>query len=271
MGRRKKTNTNNLQIAAIFAIFVGSLLVISLLLKLFLLIRQSTFDGVNRFTIAVSNNKDAKTVISASSDTQSLSVLTIKGSIPLSRIGKFLETPIDGKISDSAYVEDLNQKNIEKTLRSMILRYKNLQTNLTIIDLARLWFFSRTLSYSSILTSEISTTSEEEKIDKISYSLFSDPSIVEEKMSIQIINGTNVSGLGNRLARLITNMGGNVVVVSTSDEIIDHSQILYVRKNTYTVERLQKVLGFPTVETKQQGLSDITIKIGTNSLNSLVF
>lgn len=273
MGRRKKNvPNNNLQIATFFVIFVGSLVVISILLKLFLLVKQSSFDGNHRFTVLLAGDgKGKKTIISVLPETQSISVLNIRGEIGTSRVGRFLESPIDGKISYPSFSGNLNQKDVEKTLGAMILGYKNLQTNLTIIDVIRLWYFSRTLLSSSTLVEEIPTTLEEGRIDKISYSFLSDPAVIKDKLSIQIINGTEITGLGNRLARFINNMGGNVIAVSTSDRIVNHSEISYVGKKTYTVERLQKVLGFLEKETQQLGVSDITITIGNESLNSLVF
>lgn len=273
MGKRKKAvQNNNLQVALFFAVFVGSLLIISLAFKFVLLVKQSSFDGSNRFTILLSNGKMDKKVISVSPETQALSLLTIHGSIAASRVSRFLETPIDGKITYTKEVEDYSQKSTEELFRSFIIGYKNLTTDLTIIDLVRLWHFSRTLSSSSITASDISSTLEEGRIDKISYSLFNDQSILEEKMSIQIINGAEVSGLGNRLARFITNIGGNVIAVATADKEIKKSEIIYVgEEKPYTVLRLEKILGFPAVKTTKVGLSDITIQVGKDRLNSLVF
>ncbi|KKQ29054.1 MAG: hypothetical protein US43_C0009G0001, partial [Candidatus Levybacteria bacterium GW2011_GWA1_37_16] len=101
--------------------------------------------------------------------------------------------------------------------------------------------------------------------------LASDTSIEKDHQTIRIINGTEVIGLGNRLARLITNMGGDVIIVATSDSLIKKSSILYIDKKTYTVERLQKVLGYEVAKEENNAISDITIVIGEDKLNSLPF
>ena len=101
--------------------------------------------------------------------------------------------------------------------------------------------------------------------------LVSDAFIEKDKQTIQIINATNVSGLGNRLAKLVTNMGGDVIIVATGNIPRKKSVISYIDKKTYTVERLEKVLGYEVVKTTEDAISDITIVIGEDKINSTPF
>ena len=98
-----------------------------------------------------------------------------------------------------------------------------------------------------------------------------DSFIENERQTIKIINGTGVSGLGSRLARFITNMGGNVIMVATENGKEKKSYISYIDKRTYTVKRLQKILGYEVVRNKDNTLSDVTIVIGEDKLNNIPF
>lgn len=270
MKRRKKNLAkNNLRVAFIFCVLLTLLILISLIFKLFFLIQRSSFDGEHRFTIVVSDTLGKNEVISFAPQTQTISVLRFPKSANL----KILPIPIDGTV----FFKKDKELKIQSKLKTMLLHYNNLSTNLTIIDIARLSLFARTVFPSSITELEFPTPKGEEAtldalvIDKISFQLFSDPTILEEKVSIAIINGTGQLGLGNRLARLITNMGGNVVTVSTADSVVNTSEIFYSNGRTYTLKRLNKVLGFKTVIAKKQGITEMTIIIGKDSLGSLTF
>ena len=109
------------------------------------------------------------------------------------------------------------------------------------------------------------------ELDRTVDHLVSDAFIEKDKQTIQIINATNVSGLGNRLAKLVTNMGGDVIIVATENNLRKKSTISYIDKKTYTVERLQKVLGYEAVKDANNAVSDITIIIGEDKVNSAPF
>lgn len=270
--------------AFIFCLLVFFLVVISIISKLILFIADSSFDGKHNFTVMLyesdikNQNAQSKTmIVSFAPDIQSISVLEVRGDTKQSDLGKTLEIPIDGTMIFSHGDNFFNgqRDKIESMLQKAIFKRQDVNTKLTIIDLARLWFFTRSIPEQSIVSKELVLSPEgaspsEELIDKISSQFFVDYTLSTEKVSIQIINGTDVLGLGNRLARLVSNMGGNVVSVSTADKGLDTSEILYL-ENTYTLNRLSKILGFKTSKMTEMAISDITIKIGKDSLSSLVF
>ncbi|MDP3988116.1 MAG: LytR C-terminal domain-containing protein [Candidatus Levybacteria bacterium] len=270
--KNKKTkNQNNLRIGVIFCLFVCFLITVSLIFKLILLLQSSKFDGKHNFSVVIyeqdSKSKKAQ-IISFAPDVAKISVLKILAKKP-SDLAKILEVPIDGTIK----IPGKGDEEVESMLGSALLGFKDTQTNLTIIDISRLWLFAKSVSNQSISANEISLDQvlTDEAIDKISSQIFSDNSFSAEKISIQIVNGTGFSGLGNRLARLISNMGGNVVSVLTSDKNIESSEILYVDEETYTLERLTKILGFKKTKMNGAQISDIIIKIGKDSLPPLNF
>jgi hypothetical protein len=88
---------------------------------------------------------------------------------------------------------------------------------------------------------------------------------------MQIINASDVSGVGGRLANLVVNLGGDPILVTTAGNAQNASKIIYYQTKSYTVKRLSSYLGFPAQESDKQGISDITIIIGEDKVNKLNF
>lgn len=266
-------NRQSLKTAFIFIILVVVLIFISLVFKIIYIINQSKFDGLHRFTIGIYNNSSKINVISFSPDKHSISFLEItskgdKENLKDFNITKNLAIPIDGVVKYRVKKEKIDSS-VDSQMTTIFLNFRNVGTNLTIIDIARLWYLSRTIPNRFVSLEKIDL-SKDTISNKIS-SIFIDNIFLLEKNSIQVINGTDVSGLGNRLARVITNMGGNVISIITSEEEIENSEILYIGEKTYTAEKLSKILGFKTSKIEMGGISDITIKIGKDSLSELKF
>ncbi len=262
--KKSKSRNNNTRIAIFFFVFIVIVFLISFFLKAALVIKHGKFDSNNRFTISVSSKGTFKLI--SFSPTGSISILKLDGNIKKEDINKFLQIPIDGEISQ--IVND-NEK-IPTLMKDALFGYKDIKTDLTIIDILRLFLFSRNVSPNLIYSKNVSADMSAGEVDKIVSSLFQDASVQKENMAIEIINGTDVTGLGNRLARLITNMGANVIIVGTSDVPEETSVISYSKKN-YTVEKLGKLLGFKLVKKDKRELANITITIGKDGLSKLHF
>jgi len=265
MGRKKKDQGKNTKIGVYFFVFILGIIFISLLFKGFLIVKNSRFVDHSRFNFLISNNKDSE-IISFLPQNHSVSVLKIEGKVE--NIHKFLEVPIDGDIRSASLV--LN-KPISQVLSDIFFGFKNIKTNFTVLDFFRIFLFTKTTSPGNFTTRNVSVNLDEPARDKISLILFSDPKISDENLSVEIINATSEYGAGNRLARLITNISGNVVLVSTSQKMQEKSVILYKGKKSYTLERLSKLLGFEVMENKSQSLADIAIQIGKDYKNRSIF
>jgi hypothetical protein len=74
--------------------------------------------------------------------------------------------------------------------------------------------------------------------------------VFKEKLSIAIFNYSDIGGLAANLARIITNMGGNVILVDQGSSNISDNGIVYAEKakNSYTLKRLRDHLNFKTVK-----------------------
>jgi hypothetical protein len=143
--------------------------------------------------------------------------------------------------------------------------------NLTFIDLIKLSVFSKSVPLSSIFERELSGELSESQKATVMSLTFTDPQIYKENLSIEIVNATDEPGLGTRLATLITNIGGNVVLVTSSDKTRKKSTIVYYKENSYTVQSLSSYLDYKMEESMKREVADVIITIGTDSLDNLKF
>ncbi|MCL6096149.1 MAG: LytR C-terminal domain-containing protein [Patescibacteria group bacterium] len=267
MKRKKSKNGKNTKFAIIFFALVAGITVFSLLFKVLLLINQSRFDNQHRFTISVWDNKNPE-VISFSPNSHSISILKLDGDARSLNLYRFLEIPIDARIK----ADFINtSENASTLLTSLLFKYKNIKSDINVIDIAKLYLFTKTVSPDQIYQKRISVLSNESASDKISSSLFSDEKITEENIRVEIVNASGVSGAGGRFARLINNMGGNVVFVSTALNNAKKSSILYSGKRTYTLDRLEKLLEFSVEKNSEKFIGDVIIRIGEDNKTSLKY
>jgi hypothetical protein len=266
MKQKKIQTASNAKIAIVFFIFLTFIVVISLIFKMIAVVRAGQFDDSKRFTLSIANGRNIE-IMSLSPGSKNVVIFKLNNNIKPAEAGRLLEIPIDGFINQDFL--DLNQK-VNPLFMNAIFNYNSLKTNLTIIDLLKIAMLTRVIPESSVNVRMIGDANGL-GLDKVVGRLVSDAFIEEDHQTIQIINAAGVSGLGNRLARLITNMGGNVIIVGTENSLRRKSEITYIDKKTYTVERLRKVLGYETIKKADNAISDITIVIGEDKVNSAPF
>lgn len=253
--RNKKINkSKNLNLALYFGILVVFIILVSLIFKIFDIVRESKFDGENRFSVALIKSKNVD-IITVSPKEGSLARIKILNSLKEPDI-KNLLMPID------AYVvvkSDFNSDSKSYFLK-IFLNSRKIKKNLSLFDLLKLSLYSASLNSEKIIEESVSKD-DAEKMKLISESFFKDPKIVGEKLSIQIINSTSVSGLGNKLARYISNMGGQVVLVKSSQDEAKNSVILY-QEPSYTAKKLSEKLDISLKKDENNSISDVKIIIG---------
>ncbi|HYM65297.1 MAG TPA: LytR C-terminal domain-containing protein [Candidatus Sulfotelmatobacter sp.] len=263
----KKENVNNLRLASLFVLLVGGLVLMSLIVKLIFTVRESHFDGIHKFNLVISDNKNLN-IVSFSPSNNSFSVLKVYEMLKPEDASKELKIPVDGIIKSK---EKTTEKNVPSVIFNAILPLGNSYQKMTIVDLIRIFIFSRSVSENSIYVRELfSDLNGTQKSTLIALS-FTDPSIYQENQSIEVINSTNLSGLGARIAEVISNMGGNVILVSGSSNQENKSKILYSGNITYTVRKLGQFLNFPVEESDKKGIADVIIIIGKDSVGKINF
>lgn len=262
----KKHNKDNLRLAGIFIAVVILLIIVSMIFKFFLVVKDSKFDATHRFIVAFLENNGTE-VVSFSPQTNSISMLKVDSKLNVNNLSSELDVPVDGIIFTGDTV--INAKNVSSVLLKSAFHAGYPLKNMTFVDALRLFIFSKGINLSSVYQRELSAgLSDAQKSTMLSLS-FTDPTIYQENKSIQIVNAANVYGLGSRLAAFITNIGGNVILVSTSDQTMVESKIVYSGNKSYTAQKLSEFLGFPLEKTSTAGVADVTIIIGTDKLKSI--
>lgn len=234
------------------AIFIGSLCVLlvlaAILIKLLLVVHKSTFDGEHQFVVAEIEPTQTRFVI-FNPDNNTLTTLVVTGNLS-SNINYQLGFPMDGMLKTS---QDILPADLPFALVTH-------DSSLTRIDALRLWLFvffghpdvvfSQTLSMHSLAN--------------VSAHIFSDATVYKEALSVSVSNGTDVSGLGGRINNLLTNIGANVINVTTSPTTLTTSSVAYSGNLSYTAARIAKLLQIPLVHLPSSTVSAITVTIGTD-------
>lgn len=252
--KTKKKESRNLKFGVYFGGVILAIILVSLIFKAFDIARNSKFDGKHRFTTAIlSDNKI--NLLSVSPQEGKLSRLEIDGTTDVNSL-KNLSFPVDSYIETNSNFGSAVKSYFTKAL----FQFRSIKTNLTVVDLIRLSIYATGIDVANI-DEEVASIGDSQKLSSLSSSLFIDPEISDEKQSIQVTNSTSVGGLGNKVAKYITNLGGSVVLVNTSQNDEKKSKIFY-KTDSYTVKKLSKILEVSTEKREDNSISDITIIIG---------
>lgn len=257
MRKHQSDSGQSIAWAIAFVCLLGLIFLGSCIWKAVMFVKNSTFDGKHQFNVQVDGKQGE--ILSFNPDTQTLIELDITN-VSDTQLGKALAVPIDGHIRTS-------ESDIQQLLFQTLVHGKS---SLTPLDNLRLWWFGRFLSSDAISDTSISFSdaSLAKKIPK----LFLDKTLYAEEKTIAIVNATGMSGYGNRLAKLFTNIGGNVVMVNTAGTLLDHSRIEYSGDRGYTVERIEKILRIHAMPASiSPAIADITITIGKDLEENDIF
>lgn len=242
----------------LFSTAVLLLIAISLVFKVYTVVAKSLFDGTHRFTVVQKSNPIR--IYSFAPDVNRIAVLDIATSdVPFETLMNQIKIPIDVTVL-THYSDD----SVANHLQFLFFHYNEIQTQMTMIDIARLWLFAQSVDQNERVYKKIDAAalSEEHTFDKIATELFWDDTIADEKQNIQVINASGISGVGNDFARILSNMGGTVISVATGKKDVQKTTIQYYGQSSYTVEKIEKILGKRAVESPKQHISDIIITLG---------
>lgn len=256
------TDKSSLRMVFIFGVCVFLLILLSLSVKTVMMVRQSIFDGNHRFTLVLARDSSVSTVASLDPETNSIDVLQFKQGtvLPVSSVGKGLTVVPDAVIKASYdYSPDAP---ISAVLTSLLWHFGNIKSDLNFYDLFRFLVFVKGVPLGSQHVDSISLPIEDSQLDKKVTNMFSDGAVSAENVSIQVVNASGVGGLGNRITRVLTNLGCNVVSITSARSLENHSRIAYFGKQTYTLRKLRKWLGYPVSVLERETIADIVITVG---------
>lgn len=149
---------------------------------------------------------------------------------------------------------------------------KDLETNLTFWDLAKIWWQAKkvnpakfyfldldqggTLVDYSLADGGIGKTGDPLLLDNLLAQFFFEPEIREEKITIQVLNGTDYPGLGKQATRMIVNLGAKVTEVAKTEEIVKRSQLIGTGSalKSFTFQKIKKIFACQVIHQETEGL-----------------
>lgn len=161
-------------------------------------------------------------------------------------ISNLLGVPIDGILlsKNSKFFDDPENliSNLRRNPFMPLTLFPSIETNLTPLDTVNLfWYLSKVradkvisldLAKSSITDSKLLPDSsrvlgvDTSKLDYFTRKNMADEVISDEGEAIAIFNGTLHPGLAQQATRMITNIGGNVVTIGSSEEKVRKTKIV---------------------------------------------
>lgn len=263
----KKENTGqdhsqprNYKYLLYFASFVAFCVVIAIGIRVAILVKNSTFNA-SSYAVLVKANDPFLLVLDRTSGT--LTTLQIKPSSNNLKTSIDYTLPVDGVIERN---EDISPDGflsintfIASFLRPGMFRYDNMNS----VDVLK--FINSSFSVSSDQRKTYSlSVSKDGDVSGLSqgqmYDILKDSDMVNEAISIEVVNATSIDGMASKVAQLIKNIGGNVVSV-TSDDNKSVSGI-YSKDSSVTVDRLSHLLRIPATKKREASTADIVIILG---------
>lgn len=247
-----------------YAGIVLFVIIISLTLKAYHIVTKSVFDGNNQFIIALIKGSEVKEVLSFDPHQETVSLLHIRGKpLPVSSLGSTLGVAANSLVQTTTDAEFT--KNPTALLTDMLVKPQRFSTSLTIYDSLRLLLLAQ---QKEVHERSIQLPREQETLDPLMQELFKDKTVSDEDMTIQIINASGVPGLANRLERVLTNKGANVISLRTAHSNLDKSTIAFYGDASVTVDNLLNLLHFSTTQMNREGVANIIITIGEDAKNT---
>lgn len=157
-------------------------------------------------------------------------------------IDGFIKLPEGEEMDIKSFLELLRQNPI-----SGIQLFFKATSDMTPLELINLKFGLMKVRFDKINYIDLSSkTFDPVKLDSI-LTDFEDPKIRNENLSIAVFNATNYPQLAQKAKRIITNLGGNVIIISNYPKEIKNTVIL--GEESDSLERLKQI--FLTCLTKE--------------------
>lgn len=258
----KKANGTSLRIALIFLCIITLLIAGGVFLKLFLILKSSTFDPSHEYILEVDESSQKGALIAFLPSNKSVVLLSISGKAEGSGFGEYLNVPVDAKAHMPVSL------NVSQLIQNMLTGNKN-DTGMTIIDKLRLLLFVNSLRPGDFQVQNLQLPVSPTVSDKLLPSLLLDNTIYADNESVTVENATGVLGIGNKVARQLNMIGVNVVLVSTSPNVQNTTVLTTLHPSTYTSMRIARLYHAITQRAQGSGISDSTLTIGKDSLSQL--
>lgn len=270
MKKTAQEESKSLKTFYLYLLAVIAIILIALLVKAFFIIQGSRFDGSHDFIIAVTEHNKIKDIIAFHPQIASTTDLVIEDTnIYYANLAKNYGITPDG------YIQVQNNSEVDEDLTafmwSSIVHTTDWKSNLTVFDKLRLLLFAKSVATNNKTVDDISLINQSQQTETTVTNSLTDQEIADENISIQVINATNITGFGQRLGKVLSNLGANVVAVSTAQNTQGKSSIQYYGDKTYTVTRIEKLLGITATQITREPIANIVITLGSDKSNTNQF
>lgn len=252
-------------------LFLGFLLLavfLSLFLKFINQVKKSSFNK-NYYNILLLGSKNY--LFNIKDEEKKLSIFNLGDLSDLGKenefrfkIGAALGAPVDAVLTDEGNLLGDNWQDIFST-KSLYLIFSKRNSfvfyNLNKYDLLQVYKNLALVSSSRTKVFDNNLLDQDSWKDIGINDFLKDVNIVNEKISIQIVNASLVNGLGAKIANMLENVGFTILSIDTADEK-DRSQIIRRTKESYSSKRLENIFMLPSTVEDGSSITDITIILG---------
>ena len=200
----------------------------------------------------------------------------------------FLAIPIDGFLDFSSLWPRKSAIQIIDTLRgnpfSGFNLLSSLKTNLTVWELLRLKLGISAVRFDKVEERNLDKlnildqgnladgtpifTADPVRLDSVLSDL-ADPKITSEHKSITVLNATDHPQLASKWTRLITNLGGNVIITGNAKQRLKKTQV--AGEDSATLRRLRQIFDYDKINPSSEDLASsraqINLLLGEDYLN----
>lgn len=198
-------------------------------------------------------------------------------------LSQFFGLPIEGVMGFSGKYRAMSTADLIKELKSPFSIFgilPDLKSNLTPFELFRLSFGMGRVRFDKISKINLESlgilektsladgtqifTADSLRLDS-ALSLMADPQIRSEHKTVAVFNATEHPGLAGKAARVIANIGGDVIITSNSEKRLKKTVVL--GEKSKTLERLWQIFGKsgtidPNLEDKDSSRAAISVFLG---------
>lgn len=198
-------------------------------------------------------------------------------------LSSFLGIPIDGFIEGSGPLKEKKAEEVVDLMRqnptNIFSLLPNLKTDLTLWDLLSLKWEFLGVRFDKIQTydlvklnilqdSKLSDGSEVLTADPIRLDAvliqLADPKLRSEHLNIAVFNATSYPNLAQKAARMITNLGGNVIITTNSTSYADKTTVEGIPSKT--LRRLSQIFAccdkITSTNLKEESRAQINVIVG---------
>ena len=253
----------------IFFLAVFAVIVFSVLYRLGSVVINSSFKN-NAFSILYIS-KESK-IISVDKKRGTVSYLSVgnvknlvKGRSPFAA-SVVLGVPINGIMYDTDHNlnPDFKEFTSLKNELRLLFSFGTVFKNMNEYDVYKVMSIARMAGKDNKRVLKVNLRNEKSVKENITDN-FKDSSILDSRLTVEIVNGTNINGLANSVAAVLTHLGYNVVFLHTVKGFYNDSSYVSfeIDKNSY----VSSLIDFTAFSEKKKTLSssaDVTIYLGSD-------